>query len=42
VTFEDGVKMMLDEINRWEDAPLWDEDTIATATETWFKYLGNK
>jgi UDP-glucose 4-epimerase len=41
VTFEDGVKGMLADIEQWEDAPLWDPESIARATETWFRYLGN-
>ncbi|OGT32178.1 MAG: NAD-dependent dehydratase [Gammaproteobacteria bacterium RIFCSPHIGHO2_12_FULL_35_23] len=39
VSFEEGVKMMLAEINNWQDAPLWDKDSIANATQTWFEYL---
>lgn len=42
VEFEQGVKNMLDEIKRWQDAPLWDPASIARATETWFRYLGNQ
>ena len=40
VSFEDGVARMMAEIEVWRDAPLWDVDSIAGATETWFKYLG--
>lgn len=40
VSFEDGVKLMLTEINNWQDAPLWDPDSIKTATKTWFECLG--
>lgn len=40
VAFEDGVARMLADIEKWRDAPLWDSDSIAVATETWFKYLG--
>ncbi len=40
IAFEDGVKMMLSDIERWRDAPLWDPASIARATETWFRYLG--
>lgn len=39
VSFEDGVKQMLDCIDAWADAPLWDADSIATATKPWFNYL---
>jgi UDP-glucose 4-epimerase len=27
------------EIDYWREAPLWTPETIATATETWFKAL---
>jgi UDP-glucose 4-epimerase len=40
VAFEDGVARMLKEIDVWRDAPLWDPDSIARATQTWFQYLG--
>jgi UDP-glucose 4-epimerase len=39
VSFEDGVAMMLADIDRWQDAPLWDKTSIASATQTWFEYL---
>ncbi len=41
VGFEEGVRIMLDNIDRWRDAPLWDEKSIAEATQDWFTYLGN-
>ena len=41
VTFEEGVSMMLDNIEYWRDAPIWDPDSIADATELWFKHLGS-
>ena len=41
VSFEDGVAMMLKEIDVWQDAPLWEPASIAQATQTWFKYLGS-
>lgn len=40
VSFEDGVARMVAEINVWKDAPLWEPDSIAEATKTWFKYMG--
>lgn len=40
VSFEDGVGLMMAEIETWRDAPLWDKASIAKATTTWFKYLG--
>jgi UDP-glucose 4-epimerase len=39
VPFEDGVARMMAEIDHWRNAPLWDPDSIATATKTWFTYL---
>ena len=40
VSFEAGVKIMLDNINYWKDAPVWTPGTISKATETWFEFLG--
>lgn len=40
VRFEDGVKVMLGEIERWRTAPVWNEATVKEATRNWFKYLG--
>jgi UDP-glucose 4-epimerase len=42
VAFEDGVRRMLADIDLWQDAPLWAPDSIARATETWFRYLGRE
>ena len=39
VSLEDGVKILLNDMNYWQDAPIWDESSIAKATEKWFKYL---
>lgn len=39
-SFADGVKVMREEMNRWKDAPLWEPNSIAEATKSWFKYLG--
>lgn len=41
VSFEDGVKTMLTDIERWRNAPLWDMKSIENATRTWFKYMKN-
>lgn len=41
VSLQDGVAEMLKVIDNWKDAPLWDESSIAKATEGWFKHLGN-
>jgi len=42
VSFEEGVRIMLENIQLWHDAPVWDKKSISDATEGWFKYLGNK
>jgi UDP-glucose 4-epimerase len=42
VAFEEGVKIMLADIELWRDAPLWEPASIAKATQTWFRYLGDK
>ena len=39
VSFEQGTDIVLANIDYWKDAPLWDEDSIADATRTWFEYL---
>lgn len=41
VPFEEGVRIMLDNIDYWREAPVWTVDAIEKATEGWFKYLGN-
>ena len=39
VSFEDGVTVMLDNIEYWREAPLWTPETIAEATRAWFQHL---
>jgi len=39
VTFKQGVQKMLAHIEDWQDAPLWEADSIAQATAAWFQYL---
>ncbi len=39
VSFEEGVKKILENIEYWKDAPLWDENSIKIATKTWFNNL---
>ena len=39
ISFEKGVNLMLNDINHWKDAPLWDIETIDKATKTWFRYM---
>jgi len=40
VSFADGVKQMLESIEHWREAPVWDENSIAQATKEWHQYLG--
>ncbi|MEX2528459.1 MAG: GDP-mannose 4,6-dehydratase [Gemmatimonadota bacterium] len=42
VPFEEGVRRMLADMEYWRDAPLWSPEAIATATEAWFRHLGEK
>jgi UDP-glucose 4-epimerase len=39
VSFEEGVRIMLDHIDYWRQAPIWTPQTIAEATKEWFAYL---
>lgn len=39
VSFDQGVRRMAEDIELWRDAPLWDPQSIAAATRTWFQYL---
>jgi UDP-glucose 4-epimerase len=39
VPFDEGVKIMLANIDYWRDAPVWNPATIADATKEWFQYL---
>jgi len=41
VTFENGVRIMLENIDYWREAPLWNPATIADATKEWFHYLSS-
>jgi len=40
VSLKEGVSIMLRDIEYWRNAPLWNVDSIETATKAWFKYLG--
>ena len=42
VSFEEGVQRILDNIEYWRNAPLWDPDTIAEATRTWYSMLSSE
>ncbi len=39
ISFEEGVKRLLEKIGDFKDAPIWDKKSIAIATKDWFKYL---
>jgi UDP-glucose 4-epimerase len=41
VCFDDGVRIMLENIEEWRSAPVWDDRSIAQATKEWFAYLGD-
>ncbi len=42
VEFAKGVKIMLENIQYWKDAPVWDKKLIAGETKEWFETLGGK
>lgn len=39
VSLEEGVQNVIDNIDYWREAPVWDKDSIQVATTNWFKYL---
>ena len=39
VSFPEGVKKLLERIEDFKEAPLWEEKSIEKATEKWFNYL---
>jgi len=41
VTIERGVSELLEHIEYWRNAPVWTPNSIATATQDWFRYLGS-
>ena len=40
VGLQEGVSYMLAQLEDWNDAPVWNVNSIDIATKTWFKYLG--
>ncbi len=42
VSFGQGVQAMIDHIEYWRDAPVWNPDSIAEATLEWFEFLGRR
>ena len=41
ISIDQGVKILLNNINYWKKAPLWNSHSIKKATRDWFKYLKN-
>ena len=39
ISIEEGVKMLLKEIHKWKDSPVWTPKKISKVTKTWFKLL---
>jgi UDP-glucose 4-epimerase len=39
VTLEEGVRVLLENIDYWREAPVWTPETISEATREWFEYL---
>ena len=39
VNLEVGVSNLMQDIDRWRSAPVWDEASIGSATRDWFRYL---
>ena len=42
IRFEDGVNIMLQNIQYWREAPVWDAPAIEAATKAWFNFLSRK
>ena len=42
VSFEQGVANIVEQIDYWRNAPLWDPSSIANATKTWFEFMSPK
>lgn len=42
VSFEEGVRRLLEHIDEYSDAPLWDAASISKATASWFTYLSSE
>jgi UDP-glucose 4-epimerase len=40
ITFEQGVKKVLQNIDYWKNAPVWTPEKIEEKTKDWFQYLG--
>ena len=39
ISLPEGVRILLDNIDYWREAPVWTPESIAEATKEWFRYL---
>ena len=39
ISIDEGVNMLLNNIQDWKNAPVWTPEKIEKATKVWFKYL---
>jgi UDP-glucose 4-epimerase len=42
VSIEEGVRILLENIEYWRRAPVWTPESIDVATREWFRYLGRE
>jgi UDP-glucose 4-epimerase len=42
ISIEEGIKVMLNNLNDWKDAPVWTPKKISKETKKWFFYLKKK
>jgi len=42
ISIKDGIKVMLNNLSDWKDAPVWTPKKIDKETKKWFFYLGKK
>ena len=42
IQIEEGIKLLIKDINYWKKAPVWTPKKIDNATKDWFRYLGKK
>ena len=39
IKIKDGIKFMLNNLDYWKNAPVWNKKSISIATKVWFKFL---
>ena len=39
ISFDEGLNIILKNVNDWNSAPLWNKKNIKSATKSWFKYM---